>query len=295
MTAPPFRKGSPIVDRPAGASRLLTLRLFLKGEAKKNFMTGENLLNTTKPLPVGTWLRVGQTHARRFLRCFRSRADIGRIGRTRPVSINFGDERGQIVDRYYIEKFLAEHAADVRGHVLEFGDDSYTRQFGGARATKVDVLQVTKGNPRATIVADLAHGEQPIPSDTFDCIICTQVLQYIYDLSAGIRTLYRILKPGGAVLITAPCIQKIDREDMEAYGEYWRFTSRALRQIFEEMFPRDHVDVRAYGNVLAATAFLYGLAVEDLRRKDLEFQDPDYEVTVTLRAVKPPALPWGRP
>ncbi len=189
------------------------------------------------------------------------------------------------MDRYYIEKFLAENAADVRGHVLDFGDDSYARRFGGAKLTRVDILHLTADNPRATIVADLSDGGM-IPSDTFDCILCTQVLLLVYNLQAAVRTLYRILRPGGVVLVTAPGIQKISRGDMETCGDYWRFTSLSLRRLFEEVFPKEHVEVKAYGNVLAATAFLQGLAVEDLRRGELEYHDPDYEVSISLRAVK---------
>jgi SAM-dependent methyltransferase len=212
--------------------------------------------------------------------------DFSLYRRTTPFDKNWGGGRGQIVDRYYIEKFLEENANDVRGHVLEFFDNTYARQFGGAKVTKIDVLHLTSDNPRATIVADLSHGAQ-IPSDTFDCVICTQVLPFVFSLHAAVNTLYRILKPGGVLLVTSPGIQKISRGDMETSGEYWRFTTLSLRRLFEEAFPRECVQVKASGNVLAATAFLFGLAVEDLRRGDLEFQDPDFPVSIGLRAVKP--------
>ncbi len=249
-------------------------------------MTPKGLLKAVLPPPTRRWLRAQQLRAERSLRRLRSRRNIGSLRRRVPVSPDWGGERGQIVDRYFIEKFLSEHQADVRGHVLEFAGDSYACKFGGANATRVDVLNLTPGDPRTSIVADLARGEH-IPSDTFDCIICTQVLQYVYDLRAGIRTLYRILKPGGVVLVTAPGIQKIDRQGMEAWGEFWRFTSLSLRRLFEEAFPKDQVDIKAYGNVLVATALLYGYAVEDLRREDLDYSDPDYEVPIAVRAVKP--------
>jgi len=208
--------------------------------------------------------------------------------RTTPISAGWGGHRGQIVDRYYIENFLEAHADDVRGHVLDFGDDTYARRFGGPKVSRVDVLHLTPGNPRATLVADLSDGAG-IPSDTYDCVICTQVLLFVYNLHAAVRTLYRILRPGGTILVTAPGIQKISRGDMETCGDYWRFTSLALRRLFEEVFPKDYVEVVTYGNVLAAVAFLHGLAVEDLRRGDLDYHDPDYEVAISLRAVKPPA------
>ena len=134
--------------------------------------------------------------------------------------------------------------------------------------------------------ADLANCHE-IPSDTFDCILCTQVLLLVFDLKNAIRSLYRILKPGGVLLLTAPGIQKISRGDMEIGGEYWRFTTLSMRRLFEEMFPPDGVQVRNYGNVLAATAFLHGLSVEDVDPEDLEYTDPDFPVSIALRAVKP--------
>ena len=43
--------------------------------------------------------------------------------------------------------------------------------------------------------------------------------------------------------------------------------------------------------MLAAIAFLHGLAASELRRKELDYRDPDYEVVITLRAVKPETAP----
>jgi len=244
-------------------------------------MTAKSLLKAVFPSPARRWLRRQPLRAQRLLL-----GDSVLYRQITPVDPNWGGKRGQVVDRYFIERFLAEHAEDVRGHVLDFGDDVYARRFGGGKVSKVDVLNLTPDSPHATIVADLSHGEQ-ILSDTFDCILCTQVLLLVYDLRPAIRTLYRILKPGGVLLLTAPGIQKISRGDMEAGGEYWRFTSLCMRRLFEEVFRSESVEVMVSGNVLAATAFLFGLAVEDIRRKDLEYDDPDFEVSIALRAVKP--------
>jgi hypothetical protein len=46
------------------------------------------------------------------------------------------------------------------------------------------------------------------------------------------------------------------------------------------------VEVQAHGNVLAATAFLQGLAAEELTQAELDYNDPDYEVNIAVRAVK---------
>lgn len=214
------------------------------------------------------------------------RMRFGNLRRTRPVSDMWGFDRGRVIDRYYIERFLSQHASDIHGHVLEIANDYYTRQFGGVAVTKVDVLHVTDRLPKVTIIADLTSADV-IPADTFDCIVLTQTLQFIYDTRAVIRTLHRILKPGGSVLATCGGITKVSAEDMGRWGDYWRFTSLSVRRLFEESFPADRVTVQSYGNVLSATAFLYGLAADELTASELDTCDSDFEVTIGVRAVKP--------
>ncbi|MGH2395806.1 MAG: methyltransferase domain-containing protein [bacterium] len=210
---------------------------------------------------------------------------LGAIRRLQPISREFGFDRGRPIDRYYIEWFLRAHAADIQGQVLEVGDDGYTRQFGDARVTRSDVLHVVEGNPRATLVGDLTHAPH-IASETFDCVICTQTLQFIFDVRQAIMTLNRILKPDGVLLATVPCISQISRYDIDRWGEFWRFTSMSARRLFEETFPAGSVTIRAYGNVLAAVAFLHGLAAEDLSPSELDHVDDDYELVIAIRARK---------
>jgi SAM-dependent methyltransferase len=235
------------------------------------------------PFRVRRWLRTQQRNLTRWPPV--SWVRFGNLRRVTPVSRVFGFDRGHCIDRYYIENFLTRYAEDIHGRVLEVADDRYTTRFGGNRVTKSDVLYVQQGNPRATIVADLSSDNE-IPSDSFDCIILTQTLQFIYDVRRAILTLYRILKPGGVLLATLHGISQISRYDMERWGEYWRFTTCSARKIFEEAFPAANVSVEAHGNVLAANAFLQGLAVEDVRQEQLDYCDPDYEVLITVRAIK---------
>lgn len=210
---------------------------------------------------------------------------FGSLRRLDPVNRQFGFGRGRPVDRYYIEAFLARHAGDIRGRVLEVGDDAYTRRFGNGRVTASDVLHAVAGNPQATLVADLSQAGH-LPEGQFDCIICTQTLQYIYDVRAAVRTLHRILKPGGVLLASLPGIGQISRYDMDRWGEYWRFTTLSVRRLLEEAFPPSGITAQAHGNVLAAVALLHGIAAEEVHAQELDHRDRDYEVLVTVRAVK---------
>lgn len=209
----------------------------------------------------------------------------GDLRRTTPIRRDFGYGRGQPIDRYYIESFLSRHVEEIQGSVLEIGDDRYTRQFGGSLVTKSDVLDLPRDDSEATITADLSRASH-LAGNTFNCIIFTQTLQYIYDCRAAVATLHRILRPNGRLLLTVPVISQICRFDMDRWGDYWRFTSASVHRLLSDAFGEAQVDVQAYGNVLAAISFLHGLAAEDLATDELDYQDPDYELIITARAIK---------
>jgi len=205
--------------------------------------------------------------------------------RLTPVSRRFGLDRGTPIDRYYIKGFLARHDAEVRGRVLEIGDNDYTQEYGAGRVTHGDVLGATKENRRTTIVGDLQTGDG-VASEAYDCIILTQTLQLLFQPAAAIRHVHRALAPGGVVLVSAPGITQISRYDMDRWGDYWRFTSLALRRLFETDFDPASVQVEAHGNVWVAHAFLQGMAAEELTANELDYFDRDYEVVITVCARK---------
>lgn len=235
------------------------------------------------PAALRRWLDFNRQRLRRWPPV--GMVEFGSLRRITPVSQSFGLDRGLCIDRYYIEHFLEQCSGDIQGVVLEVGDDVYTLRFGATQVTKSDVLHVNEDNARATIIADLTQADQ-IPSDTYDCIVFTQTLQFIYDVRKAIDTLYRILKPNGVLLATCSGINRISRYDMDRWGEYWRVTTLSASRLFEEVFPPSNVTVQGYGNVLAAVAFLHGLAATELRQEELDYCDPDYEILISVRAVK---------
>jgi SAM-dependent methyltransferase len=202
----------------------------------------------------------------------------------KPFSTEFGYERGQPIDRYYIERFLEEVKDTVRGKVLEIGGDDYTLQYGGSNLQESHVLHVHADNPKATIVGDLTSLPH-VPGDVYDCIILTQTLHLIYDFRSALGTCYRLLKPGGSLLLTTPGITPVDHGEWKDTW-FWSFTQAAVQKMLEEHFKPEGIDLQYYGNVMVATSFLYGQCTQELNEQDLLFKDPYYPVTITAKATK---------
>lgn len=213
------------------------------------------------------------------------KVDFGNLKRLTPISMTFGFDRGQPIDRYYIESFLETNRKDIRGQVLEIGGSEYTRSYGSEHVTQSDVLHAEAGNPQATLVGNLATGEG-IPDLSFDCMILTQTFSFIYDVKEAVTRSYNKLKSGGVLLATFPGISQISRYDMDRWGDFWRFTDTSARRLFGDVFGIENITIEVHGNVLVACALLQGLASRELTKDELDYNDPDYQVLVTVRAVK---------
>ena len=212
------------------------------------------------------------------------KVNLGDLNRTTPFSTQFGYDRGGPLDRYYIENFLNENSSLIRGRVLEIGDNAYTLQYGGSNVTKSDILHIDDSNEQATFIGDLSNAPH-IPSNTFDCIVLTQTLHLIYDFKGAIETCHRLLKQGGTLLITVPGISHIAQD---GWGKYWlwSFTDASMQRIMEERFPTEKISIKTFGNVLVASAFLYGMGLPEIKKEQLDQHDLHYQVTITVRAVK---------
>lgn len=209
------------------------------------------------------------------------------LRRVRPYRPDFGRRRGRCIDRYYIEKFLSTYSESIRGFVAEIGSDEYTKQFGGGRVEHSDILDVNEQNERRTITIDLANTSSA-PEKGYDCILCTQTLFQIYDYASAIRSLHKMLKPDGVLLATVPGISQSVRGPMLAGSgsDCWRFTVNSATRTVAEVFGEENVAAHTYGNVLTAIALLHGLVQEELTQAELDYHDPDYEVTIGVKATK---------
>jgi SAM-dependent methyltransferase len=229
-------------------------------------------------------MRIGP--AMRALRRRQRPVRLGSLASTVPHGKAWGYDRGRPVDRWYIERFLAEHRDDITGRVLEVKDSGYTDRFGQG-VTERAVVDIDPANDRATYVSDLTTGAV-LPTAAFDCFVCTQTLQFVFDVRSALATAHRLLRPGGVLLATMPVTSRVCQPPL---SDYWRFTPASAARLLEDAFGPGAATVRGDGNVLSQTAFLQGLAAEDLTAAELAIDDREHPLIVCARAVRAEGAP----
>ena len=207
--------------------------LYIKYLEQTTKMKTKKLIKKSLPPLVAQWL-----HNKGLYKDYKpapGTINLGSLNRTKPFSTEFGYDRGGPVDRYYIENFLQKNAKLIKGRVLEIGDNEYTLRFGGTKIIQSDILHVDDSNKQATFVGDLSNAPQ-LPDNSFDCIVLTQTLHLIYNYKDALQTCYRILKPGGALLLTVPGISHIDQGEWKNIW-LWSFTQASIKRMLGETFP----------------------------------------------------------
>jgi hypothetical protein len=199
-----------------------------------------------------------------------------------PFNRCFGLNAGQSIDRHFIEKFLAENSADIKGIVLEISERTYTQKFG-KHVTKSLVFSHVAGEG-VDITGDLEK-EFP-PQAALDCFIMTQTLPFVFDVGSALKNSFGMLAEGGVLLVTVPGITQISRYDYDRWGQYWSFTKQSLSMLVAQNCIDAELKIASYGNAKLAASFLYGVPIEKLSKDTISFNDPDYEMLIVARIRK---------
>ena len=127
-------------------------------------------------------------------------------------------------DRVLLLRQIAELGPYIQGLTLDVGAGGYSRYsrfLGSKRGIRLDVS--IKNKP------DLVGDAQALPfkDETFDSVVCTQVLGQLGEPDTATGEFYRVLKPRGTILLTdnQTAAQQDDPVD------YWRFTRSGLERL----------------------------------------------------------------
>lgn len=129
--------------------------------------------------------------------------------------------------RIELYKQIKLHANFVKGRVLDVGAGNFSRYQNLFKFDEYVKMDISPGQG-TDIVGKIEN--IPVPDNSFDSIVCTQVLGDIYDLRQAFSELYRILQPNGVALITENLFDALHDEPRD----YWRFTEYSLRRLAED-------------------------------------------------------------
>jgi SAM-dependent methyltransferase len=195
-----------------------------------------------------------------------------------PVRTFMGDGKGKSLSRLFVDKFVGTHKNLVHGDVLEIGRNVYKGLLPPENITSYSCLDIS-AFPEVDIVADIQCMPQ-VESNQFDSIICTQVLEHVPDPFAAVNELYRILRPYGSLLITAPFLNNYHMEP----DDYWRFTEYGLKHLLKEF---SHCTVSGYGTTYHHVAATLGFTASEVAWGIPERADaPKFPVIVSAVAQK---------
>jgi SAM-dependent methyltransferase len=148
------------------------------------------------------------------------------------ATVSSMDEELGRLGRDHITRFLermGEHPELRSGKLLEIGpqDKLGARHFfKGCTIDTFDIVDTYK----PTIVGDITTTNVSIRDDTYDCVVCMDVLEHCLEPFAAVREIRRILKHGGYLLVSAPLNFRIHGP----IPDCWRFTEHGFRILLKD-------------------------------------------------------------
>ncbi|MBI4127241.1 class I SAM-dependent methyltransferase [Candidatus Peregrinibacteria bacterium] len=130
--------------------------------------------------------------------------------------------------------FLEKHKTEQK--ILDLGSSRGPYRALFPNAITVDIDAAAKPD----IVAD-AHDMHMLKDGEFETILCTEMLEHLYNPFKGIEEMARVLKPGGKLILTTRFVYPIH----ESPNDYFRFTKYGLQKLLEPYFTQMEIEEEA--------------------------------------------------
>lgn len=120
--------------------------------------------------------------------------------------------------RLQLEHWIWSHRESLGRDILDVGVYNPRRYLGDGYITFGEDGTSTGEDTKGDLLA------MPFADASFDGVVLTEVLEHCVNPRAAIAEVFRVLRPGGLLLVTSPFIWPDHRT--EDYADYWRFTEQ---------------------------------------------------------------------
>jgi len=133
--------------------------------------------------------------------------------------------------RWPLNRFLKSISSDYKNlDILEIGSGDV-----GINQSAEDIFTNAKSFVQTDVNKRYGHKYLDITSEIqieekFDLVLCTNVLEHIFDVKPAIKNLNYLLKENGQLVISVPFIYPLHDEPKD----FWRFTEHALNKLFSD-------------------------------------------------------------
>ncbi len=202
-----------------------------------------------------------------------------------------GRPRGTAIVRYYWERFLERHRADVRGRCLEIGSTATLTRIGGGAVLRAEALDQA---PRdgVDVVVDLSRADA-LPGDVYDCFVIPFTMHFIYNSEAALYHAVRLVKPGGVLLVNFPCVEYYGADGLDmGTGQplfvFWWFTPLHVQNLLRRIgLGTGDFELTVDGNLFSRVAYQMNMTAEELTSRERNHRDPGHPLLISVRMVKP--------
>lgn len=123
--------------------------------------------------------------------------------------------------------------------------------------------------------------EIPQPEASFDCVLCTAVLEHLEEPEAALREAYRVMKPGACAIYTIPMYWHLHEEPRDFY----RYTRYGIAHLASKA-GFEVVEIRPLSGFLMTFATEANYFVQRFRRGPFRYLVDAWVAMVNL------AVPW---
>lgn len=162
--------------------------------------------------------------------------------------------------RSALYKAIVVHSSKLTGRVLDVGCGTKPYRSLFTSCSSYEGLDIDQPRNRERAIADHFYdGETfPFPDESFDGIICSQVLEHVFNPQVFLAEMGRILRPGGRLLLTVPFCW----DEHEQPWDCCRYTSYGVADLVR----RSGFQVLVQEKLVVGYAVLIQLAVARMQK-----------------------------